>query len=266
MNIEEILIGHLAGKLLKTDNEIKIQFRKAAESILRNCMISFNNNKYQISEIEFYYCNENHPDPFVHKHGNQKKMGIWYFHGVGQDITFGDETSYGGILIRGIKNMVGNEYADGPIKVFDKLFNESCLRIKDRHHFKVTASRDELIDKDRIIYAFPRVGLQPTKDKQGIEYLLAPYRFLSFPEFSRNDRNVIYFYLSHIYKLKELPAEITSDSATLRYYDQQFRQGKEMLEEEYKKIMRGDIKMSVTNKCRLLGYHFKDRLDLSSLI
>jgi hypothetical protein len=239
---------------------IEGQFGEAAEYLLGNCIIRCDSAEYQITELEFYYYSEIHPDPFVHRHDNQLRMGVWYFHDVGQDLTFGDGKNHGGILVRGIKSLDNGEFADGPVKVYDKLFNEKHLSINAQHCFGICESENRLIDTDHEIYSFPRVGLQPTQEKQGIDFFIAPYRYISCPEVSAKDRNVIYFYLKYIYSLEKIPEEITRDSATIRYYERLFEQGITMSLDEYQKLINGEEKMSVTNKCKLLGYHFKDRL------
>lgn len=260
MDIREYLQNFLSTDLLEDKDQIQEQFKKVAEFILNNLLITVDDREYQVTEVEFYYHRKGiHEDPFIHKHDNQKKMGLWYFHDVGQDITFGDGESYGGILIRGIKDTHSDEFADGPVKVFNKLFNDSQLNINDRHSFEVKLSGSKLLSDNHVIYSFPRAGLQPTREKQGITYLLAPYRYLSFPEFSGKEWNVIYFYLRYVY-LIDVPEEILKNGATIRYYDDQFRMGKEMSATEYQHIIDGDVKMSVTNKCRLLGYYFKDSM------
>ncbi len=261
MKIVNSLKDYLDSSLLQKPELIEDQFRKAAEFVLRNCLIRFNESEFQINEIEFYYYSEVHPDPYIHKHQNQLNMGSWYFHEVGQDITFGDGKNYGGILIRGIRDTRTSEDADGPVKTFDRLFNVSKLCVQDSHSFEIKESSRTLFDDDLQIYSFPRVGLQPTKDKQGEEFIIARYRYMFFPEITSRDRNVIYFYLKYIYKLKSIPEQITRDGATIKFYDELFKQGSNLDHEEYKKITDGEVKMTVTNKCKLLGYHFKDRIN-----
>ena len=81
--------------------------------------------KLKIKEIEFYFKDDNHPDPFVHGSEEQKTPGNWYFHKKGNsykegsfkglDITFGpkNNNSYGGILIRTLKED-SNKTLEGP--------------------------------------------------------------------------------------------------------------------------------------------------------
>lgn len=78
---------------------------------------------YYLVEIEFYYYNQQHPDPFTHKDPLQLTCGRWYFHRQGNkyrsgsfkgiDLTFGDGETFGGILIRSIA-APDNTIIDGP--------------------------------------------------------------------------------------------------------------------------------------------------------
>lgn len=70
--------------------------------------------KCRITEIEFYFHNNSHLDPFVHINEQQKRNETWYFHRAGKsinnkykggtykglDIIFGNDHTYGGMLIR----------------------------------------------------------------------------------------------------------------------------------------------------------------------
>ncbi len=189
-------------------------------------------------------------------------MGSWYFHKVGQDITFGDGKNYGGILIRGIRDRISGEQADGPVKTYHMLFGGKRPGVPERHTIEVGIPGGPIVDDACQVLAFPRVGLQPTKEKQGEYFILAPYRYMFFPEITSRDRNVVYFYLKYIYEPGSIPEQVIADRATIKYYEEMFRQGSFMEEEEYRLILNGGVKMNATNKCRLLGYCFKDRLNV----
>jgi hypothetical protein len=260
MDIIERLSEYLDRSQLQKPELIEGQFRKAAEFLLRNCLIRRDENDYQINEVEFYYYSGNHPDPFTHRHPEQLKMGSWYFHETGQDITFGDGKNYGGILIRGIRDAVTGMDADGPVKTCERLFNAGGPGIRERHSMDLIPSGKPLVDDHFPLYAFPRVGLQPTGDKPGDQFILAPYRCMFFPEITSRDRNVIFFFLKYIYALERIPQAITADSATIRLYEKLYQHGRDMDPEEYRRIISGELKMNVTNKSRLLGYCYKGKL------
>ena len=117
-------------------NGIEAGFDKLADYLMNECVLEANNNEYRIAEIEFYYFNEKdeHADIFVHCNECQKKSNVFYFHPAGVDITFGNDSYYGGILIRGIINIKTGKYIIGPNKVaYDELLkcnNKNKLMIE----------------------------------------------------------------------------------------------------------------------------------------
>lgn len=93
---------------------------------------SFGSNTYKIREIEIYYYDEDHEDPFVHCDPDQKSFGKWYFHKrggtykggtfKGLDFTIGSDNVYGGALIRSIEN---DELIEGPCNCVDEILRVS---------------------------------------------------------------------------------------------------------------------------------------------
>ena len=123
MKLTEYLKSELNSNSLSHKKQIASCFDRVADHLLGKCILTIDDRIYVLSEIEFYYYSDIHPDPYVHRHPNQLKTGLWYFHNVGQDLTFGSEGCYGGILIRGIATNDKLNFTDGPVKTFDKLFN-----------------------------------------------------------------------------------------------------------------------------------------------
>lgn len=89
-------------------------FDTMANLLLNKSILVINNTEWRISEIEFYYHSNIHPDNYTHKDENQKRNGEWYFHRQngksykggtykGLDISCGNENNYGGILLRSIE-------------------------------------------------------------------------------------------------------------------------------------------------------------------
>lgn len=103
------------------------KFNSLASHLLNNTCLVVSNNPYRIIELEIYYFDENnHPDPYVHKANEQLALGNWYFNGFGLDITFGNAENkiYGGILIRGIKSLGKTpKYISGPSNVLKEIFS-----------------------------------------------------------------------------------------------------------------------------------------------
>ena len=130
MKISEYLKSELNTSSLSNKEQIASQFERVADHLLKRCMLTIDDRIYLLSEIEFYYYSDIHPDPYVHRHPNQLKSGQWYFHNVGQDLTFGSEGCYGGILIRGIATNNELIFTGGPVKTFDELFNKGIYSEK----------------------------------------------------------------------------------------------------------------------------------------
>lgn len=183
----------------------KSVFDKYAEDLMLGHFFKYEENKYNITEIEFYYFHkDHHPDPYSHTHKQQRECGTLYFHGSGFDITFGDDNSYGGILIRGIKDE--NKYYDGPILLIEKLFNVKKYKANDVR-IEGILLKDILVKEDKTdeqIYHSTRVGLQPhpldyelfVKEKTEMPYIFRHYRYIKdkSTEHKYKDKEKINFY------------------------------------------------------------------------
>ena len=282
MKIEEYLISELNRSSLSNPKQIASRFEKVADDLLKKCILTFDDRIYLLTEIEFYYYSDIHPDPHVHRHPNQLKTGLWYFHKVGQDLTFGSEGSYGGILIRGVatnneltKDNFNNEkayddklnygklnrdelvFTDGPVKTFDELFNRQ-LSLDRAHSFHVELSEKSVIPEGQKIYSFPRVGLHPQGREHDEEYLFKRYRYLSHPWMTKAERHVIYLYLKYLDKDDELTEKLQADKSMIRDYERAFFEGQRMDWVAAENILAGKLKMNVLNKCRLLGWYGKN--------
>lgn len=260
MNIADYLKTELNSSSLSEKSRIKGKFDQAADYLLRNCKISLNHRIYAVTEIEFYYFSEIHPDPYVHKHPNQLKTGIWYFHDVGQDLTFGSDGGYGGILIRGISSLDISRYIDGPVKTFDEIFNRE-LRLDDVHSWGMELEGMDFLDKEQRIYDFPRVGMYPKDREHDEEYLLKPYRYLSFPWLTKAERHVIHLYTKYfrtnngLLGINELLGKLEVDKSMIREYEKAFQKGQQMGRPDIEDILSGKTKMNVINKCRFMGWY-----------
>jgi hypothetical protein len=134
----------LYSSLLKIVNEasnavqLENDFNEVAHLLLLQNNFMVAGKAYQFLDIEFYFYDEKiHPDPYSHSfqyassvRKKQSVTGSWYFHrftGIekythtrrGLDITYGDgkKERYGGILIRGIKNLQDGRIISGPSRV-----------------------------------------------------------------------------------------------------------------------------------------------------
>jgi hypothetical protein len=83
-------------------------------------------------DFEFYSFSDKFPDPYTHKNKLQLQNCKLYLHGSGIDITYGDGTNYGGILLRSIVKLydgsdensgfMKRQYG-GPLVVATELFS-----------------------------------------------------------------------------------------------------------------------------------------------
>lgn len=119
-------------------DKIEEIFDKVALELLTNCIVITPQSKYSLTEIEFYYYSDIHQDPYVHRNKRQLKFCSWYFHRFkkidsflrfsrnGMDITFGDieNSIYGSILIRKIKNIETKEITSGINRVVKELIKD----------------------------------------------------------------------------------------------------------------------------------------------
>jgi hypothetical protein len=101
------------------------QFEDIARNLFSEYELVAGNKIYELCELEFYYNSSDHDDPYIHGDEMQKTNSQWYFHGSGIDITLGcsENNSYGGILIRGIKDIENfSKFISGPLLVAKELF------------------------------------------------------------------------------------------------------------------------------------------------
>ncbi|MGE3652804.1 MAG: hypothetical protein AB7G22_01660 [Flavobacteriales bacterium] len=160
-------------------------FRKIASNLMNNFVIRANRKDYRLAEIEFYlYEKDNHEDDFIHAKISgkeilnesatyQKKMGRWYFHYSGIDLTFGDEQKnrFGGILIRSILPLEEkSKPIIGPLKLKNHLLNQYDNISQSRDFLKLIPIEDKL-KQDEII-PMQRVGLGNTGNEKfkNLEY------------------------------------------------------------------------------------------------
>lgn len=155
-------------------SEIGKSFDQIADYLFHQTYIQVGTAQYQLTEIEFYYYDmEEHPDSYAHKNEVQLDLGNWYFHGSGLDITFGNKEKriYGGILIRGIKNLDTGIHTSGPINTVRELMQNFKLVTEGQ---KMQLIEQDAKNNTQIIKT-ARIGLNPDRDPN---YYNAPYRYL----------------------------------------------------------------------------------------
>jgi hypothetical protein len=178
-------------------------FAGIAAALLNRARWVIAGRAHRITECEFYFRGPEHDDPFTHGDPVQVHAGRWYFHktaGVyrggsfkGVDVTFGDGTAKGGILIRGAETADGRRI-DGPSLLVDHLL-ESCghrtvdgfdRELAERLVWDRSAPMYLAESKDAgwPVFTSARVGLSLRKAWPGSTkpaYLTREYRFFTEP-------------------------------------------------------------------------------------
>ena len=174
------------------DNEkIEESFKKIASNLMNDYLLMAGDKSYRICELEFYYSSKSHQDPYIHGHQLQGKMGKWYFHGSGLDLTFGTENILASILIRAIYNLDYKKYIYGPLNSVTELLGnlpgifggDFSLRLEPDYSCKIENKLDTPIEA-------PRIGLNVDKDLYR-DYFKKPYRFLVMPKEKHNGKESI---------------------------------------------------------------------------
>jgi len=157
--------------------------------------------RYKITEAELYLNSKEHADVFAHGSDDQKKAGLFYFHKRGKsyqegnikgiDITFGNESRFGGILLRGLQNLDDEaDYIDGPgrlsQRVVDIFERKKVIDVAPNLDIDIFNAQDlwleEISGDDQVIYKAPRKGLTLSKDVEDrLPYFAKLYRYLAAP-------------------------------------------------------------------------------------
>ena len=131
---------------------------------MNNYVLNIANNGIELCEIEFYYYAENHQDEKTLQDEKQKTTAQLFFHEFGIDLTFGDASSYGGILLRGIKH--NGKYIAGPQNVSEYLQEQIQDLQNQPLNFKEVSLNDTILHSTRVM-----------GDKTNQEFAKKLYRF-----------------------------------------------------------------------------------------
>lgn len=178
-------------------------FGRIADLLLNRTRWVIGGRPHRVTECEFYYRGSAHNDPFTHGDPVQVHAGRWYFHktaGIyrggsfkGVDVTFGDGTARGGILIRGLERPDGS-MTDGPSLLVDYILGQCGFAtvadfdraIGRRPAWDPTSPMyfEEVDPFGKGVLACARVGLSLRRAGPGTTmhaYLTRPYCFLTEP-------------------------------------------------------------------------------------
>ena len=172
------------------------RFKEIASKLMNEYVILIDGKEFFMTELEFYYHSEKHPDPYVHKDEAQLNFGAFYVHKKngnrgGIDLTFGskEEGVFCGVLLRGIKDKKG-VFFTGPNTIKNKVFckNLNVGNYEDLQDIIDKCERVKLensIEKNEQIYHSTRVGLKPTfqdYNEHSGKYIYKLHRFIAFNE------------------------------------------------------------------------------------
>lgn len=180
-------------------------FADLAYELMTDWEFAINDVPHWLVELEVYFHNAGHPDPYVHRAPAQAETGEWYFHREksatksftlkGLDLTFGQAESrvHAGILVRAISQTArpakASDLVQGPSKVVDHILDaygvESVMELKP-----VLEENPESLDLRpakaalaRSMYLAPRFGLKLKAEgaDPGGGFHGANYRFRAEP-------------------------------------------------------------------------------------
>jgi hypothetical protein len=168
----ELILGvHETSKTKLAQN-----FDDICNTLMKSLCLVVGYQVYRFTELEIYYFDErNHPDPYTHKDEQQLYPGNFYFNGFGLDITFGNPVKkiYGGILIRGIKNLNTGKFVSGPSNVLKEIFGAIGNVFEARNNICIRELKNGDADETKPLKT-SRIGL-PQKEEL---YHGKKYRYL----------------------------------------------------------------------------------------
>ncbi|RTQ52289.1 hypothetical protein EJV47_04510 [Hymenobacter gummosus] len=151
-----------------------------AALLIHQLVLRVGSCRYQLADIEFYLHSNLHPDSFIHGDLEQLHCGQWYYNRAGGvDLTFGNGTDAGGILIRGLLRLDepgGVVY--GPQRVLRELVAVQAPVWEPAGGWWLEAAKGPI----GMMWQAERVNLKQLDSP----YRSLPYRFLGHAEYLRN--------------------------------------------------------------------------------
>ncbi len=174
------------------------RFSNLASQLFDCWCIQVKDTKFYFTELEFYYYDKQDPklqDPFCLCREDQQpgKPGYPFcFHKYGMDIIIGTQQSYGGVLVRGLKDE-GDNFVEGTKRLFTwilplidrELTGEMYDMNKHAPLLKEAVKNKELqlvptrimSEKPPLILQGPRI-IGTRKKDQDSKFQLAPFRYI----------------------------------------------------------------------------------------
>lgn len=244
-----------------------------AEQLLTRMELVIQGRSCRIIEVEFYYHGPGHFDPFTHCHPRQLTHLQWYLHRQGNslrngsfkglDLTIGNGTGYGGVLIRGLESPEGG-LIEGPSRVVDhflEILNCNSVAALDgilsrlspcepRHAVHLRPQAQSL---SHALYRTPRIGLtlrQQGQIQSRIRFLGHSYRFLTEPKKIRKGRALLALaLLTNGVDAETISGLMAIRPGSLKNYQDAFLQG--MTEPTFAPFV--GRKLHVLDRCQFQG-------------
>ena len=192
----------------ESQNSILASFDNIADKISKDINLKINNAYYRLVDFEFYSFSKALPDPHTYKNDLQLQNGKLYLHASGVDITFGDGTNHGGILLRSvIKLYDGAEQEKGFMKeqydrpqvvateLFSNLYPLDCQEKNEIALIDINGhNQDACFYPAKTIIKTKRVGLTPKPTDRDDFYRNLPIRYVAilpkFPKFKQTLKGI----------------------------------------------------------------------------
>ena len=180
-------------------------YRRVAERLMFSAQLVAGGRPCRVTELEAYDFSPRHPDPYAHRHPQQKNPCGWYFHRAGSgyrggsykglDLAIGDAESCTGMLIRGL-TLPDGRAVDGPSLCVDAILGlTGCATVRGLAAAVESRGADDVGSPLHFaeappelgeLAAGPRVGLSLKTHaaetwRTSLDYLFRPYRFVRLP-------------------------------------------------------------------------------------
>ena len=167
--------------------DLNFFFTELANTLQNEVIIRTETSAFRITELEFYYHNRDHPDPYVHRGPDQLKHLHWYFNqATSLDLTFGDPdtSSYGGILLRGLQQLTPSDsatpYISGPQLATRALVASWGSAIHGATYLGLD-NNPTPFEPSESPWRTARIGLalKPDEEDSATPYISRPYRYIA---------------------------------------------------------------------------------------
>jgi hypothetical protein len=270
-----IMLSKLVNELNQatTVEEAEKSFPAIADVLLNKSLLEINGKDYRLMEIEFYFLPTCYKDPFVHNNKRQALTLEWYFHRKGEggysndnykglDLTIGNGTNRGGILIRAFQNIATLEYQEGSSSTIDLLmrdFNETDIltlapKLESKSPFdsdsKLKLKFTDLLPPMTPTLA-PRHGLRLTDGEVELrkKFIFKKYRYILEPSRTTYGKNLIFLSLLQLGNTHTEAADFLKiRKVDADKYATSYERGKTLSPDDFV-----GLKLTIPQKCALMG-------------